>query len=670
MSETERILSINAIDELEDEGEGQGMTQFPPTPGCPGGYDDEVDPQALLIAATFVSDAIYGRLEEHRTDMGSLRLYRAYKRGWVQLSWKLFIYVDLFLAFIEPPYTITPPFEGLSAVLEVICMIALLAELVVRFQFLERRAFFRSPKIITQILVITATLADVMLSSATGNTLRLTRYLRPWWLFYSSRLLRTATNTIRRIVFSLFDLLLLILLAIILFGSVCAVIFAGSHEGREYFPDLFTAYINLYFGLYSLNYPDIMIPAYHASAWWSLLFIGYVLVVSWFLMAIVLATIYTVYKSGLKGEVAQVLYHQHQRLAAAWQLFGCHVSGKLSWSVWEQLFAVLKPHYRPEKVAMVFRILDKGQKGYLRYKEFLRIVDLLTYRLHRINVSPHIFGRAWPSLYYSRASKVFRKLVLHKFASWAVDFVIVVSVVVLLVELQLQLDGDNITNEVRFENHASEYVLFSVLWLEFFCRVYALGPSAYWRYHWHKFDILLLAFVSLGFSILLADFNTPIDWVKVIFIGRLLRLTRLFSRVSRFQTTLAAIHDVIPALRPIFLTQAVLYYVFALIGMQIWAGKITKDTAALKGTTFAEMGYYMLNFNSFLEALFTLFHINVINNYNVTAVGYSAVSGKAAWLFFVIFNLLAVIVLFKYTTLLPRDSASAQEHAHVSLTTL
>jgi hypothetical protein len=56
--------------------------------------------------------------------------------------------------------------------------------------------------------------------------------------------------------------------------------------------------------------------------------------------------------------------------------------------------------------------------------------------------------------------------------------------------------------------------------------------------------------------------------------------------------------------------------------------------------------------------------------HKVTAVGYSAVSGKAAWLFFVIFNLLAVIVLFKYTTLLPRDSASAQEHAHVSLTTL
>jgi hypothetical protein len=50
----------------------------------------------------------------------------------------------------------------------------------------------------------------------------------------------------------------------------------------------------------------------------------------------------------------------------------------------------------------------------------------------------------------------------------------------------------------------------------------------------------------------------------------------------------------------------------------------------------------------------------------VTALGYSAVSGKAAWLFFVIFNLLAVIVLFKYTATLlqSRDAPSAQAHAY------
>lgn len=51
----------------------------------------------------------------------------------------------------------------------------------------------------------------------------------------------------------------------------------------------------------------------------------------------------------------------------------------------------------------------------------------------------------------------------------------------------------------------------------------------------------------------------------------------------------------------------------------------------------------------------------------VTALGYSAVSGKAAWLFFVIFNLLAVIVLFKYiaTLLQSRDDRHLRRHTRV-----
>lgn len=77
---------------------------------------------------------------------------------------------------------------------------------------------------------------------------------------------------------------------------------------------------------------------------------------------------------------------------------------------------------------------------------------------------------------------------LFRFASWVVDSIIMVSIVVLLVELQLELSGENINSEVTFENHASEYVLFSVLWVEFLCRLYALGPKAYWRYNWHKYD--------------------------------------------------------------------------------------------------------------------------------------------------------------------------------------
>jgi len=440
--------------------------------------------------------------------------------------------------------------------------------------------------------------------------------------------------------------LLLILLAIILYGSICAVIFTGSEEGDIFFPDLFTAYMNFFIGLYSLNFPDIMIPAFNETAAWTPLFLSYVMVVAWFLMAIVLATIFDVYKRGLKREVASKLYQQHQRLAAAWQLLGGHLSGKLPWTVWKQLLTVLKPHYSPERIDMLFRILDKGQKGYLRYREFLRVADLLTYRLHRIDTKPHVFERISPWLYHSKVSQIFRRVVLHKFTLMAVDAVIVATVIFLLVELQLQLIGFNVSSEITFENHASEYILFFILWIEFLCQIYALGPMAYWRQPWHKFDMLLLVFVSVGFVILLSQQNTPVDWRKVIFISRLLRLVRLFARVGRFNDTLSSIYDAIPALRSILLLQVVLYYIFALVGMQVWAGKVKADTPALQGTQYAQWGYTIFNFNSFAEAILTLFQLNVISNYNITALGYGVLSGKAAWIFFVLFHLLAVIVMF------------------------
>ena len=140
---------------------------------------------------------------------------------------------------------------------------------------------------------------------------------------------------------------------------------------------------------------------------------------------------------------------------------------------------------------------------------------------------------------------------------------IVVSVVVLLVELQLQLDGDNITNEVRqprtrtcATSHAcnqchahrrrsdsrttppstccsrccgSNSSAGCTLWdpaptgdttgtstpLPSDCFLREAGPPRMLTSRlavglFLRFDVLLLAFVSLGFSILLADFNTPI----------------------------------------------------------------------------------------------------------------------------------------------------------------
>jgi len=52
----------------------------------------------------------------------------------------------------------------------------------------------------------------------------------------------------------------------------------------------------------------------------------------------------------MQGELAKLLYHQHQRLAALWQLLNCHISGQLSWKQWKELFNIFMPDKSPEEV--------------------------------------------------------------------------------------------------------------------------------------------------------------------------------------------------------------------------------------------------------------------------------------------------------------------------------
>lgn len=59
-----------------------------------------------------------------------------------------------------------------------------------------------------------------------------------------------------------------------------------------------------------------------------------------------------------------------------------------------------------------------------------------------------------------------------------------------------------------------------------------------------------------------------------------------------------------------------LYYVYAIIGMQIWAGKMTRDNPALEGSDYAEEDYFRNNFDSFDSALVVLFELMAVFSWN------------------------------------------------------
>lgn len=92
------------------------------------------------------------------------------------------------------------------------------------------------------------------------------------------------------------------------------------------------------------------------------------------------------------------------------------------------------------------------------------------------------------------------------------------------------------------------------------------------------------------------------------------------------------------------LSMYTVYYVFAQVGMLLWASKITTVSAQINYTT--PPLYYLMNFNDFFMSLVTLFHIMIVNNWYVTCNMYCYVM-QSNWpiLYFMSFWTITVFIM-------------------------
>lgn len=134
-----------------------------------------------------------------------------------------------------------------------------------------------------------------------------------------------------------------------------------------------------------------------------------------------------------------------------------------------------------------------------------------------------------------------------------------------------------------------------------------------------------------------------------------------------------------------------LYYIFAQLGMQIWAGSIDPDNPDLQvrhmsssisyssnhrssfdqNSAYGQADYWAISFNSFGNSLVLLFSLNLVNNWDgkkqtvlvaetfsqislisVVAEAFVTVSNEAAMIYFILFEILGVIIVQKYLSLI------------------
>lgn len=167
-----------------------------------------------------------------------------------------------------------------------------------------------------------------------------------------------------------------------------------------------------------------------------------------------------------------------------------------------------------------------------------------------------------------------------------------------------------------------------------------------------RFDTIII-FSSLIIGILESSIELiRREFLSIILILRLLRLFILLKQIKRFRDVITTMISIIPSLVIYATLIFTVYYVFSMIGMEIYSYKINNSNAycgniKLINSTFAELNYCKLNFNTFPNTLVLMFVLMVVNQWSIIASGYVLVTSKWSRIYFVLFHSTCVVVCLK-----------------------
>ena len=114
--------------------------------------------------------------------------------------------------------------------------------------------------------------------------------------------------------------------------------------------------------------------------------------------------------------------------------------------------------------------------------------------------------------------------------------------------------------------------------------------------------------------LLTGDLDHTMKWLGIICAFRLLKL---FATFPQFQHIIETFTSLVPCVLPFLAVLFCFYYIWAIVGMLSYYGKLVPTNPKLKGTDYDTLNYYCNNFDNYPNALVTLFELMVVNNWQV-----------------------------------------------------
>ncbi|XP_078315800.1 two pore channel protein 2-like isoform X2 [Crassostrea virginica] len=700
----------NGTDFPGEEGESPGFGDYPPV---------TQERTHLLQATVFIEDAARYREICHRVDKRALQIYRLYHSSSIQRCRYVFIFLLHFLAFFEYPSSLTLTSDiryrgdgvsipcGITEGLELICLLFFVMDVIFKYWLIGFEQFRKKKWMIATIFVLGVSLIDwcVSIGFRCSEATRFRRIIRPFFIINYSSIMKKTVKCLQRTLPEVFSVLMLLGLHLFVFSLVGMLLFPNPKpyddmsnitdglsfissntttsspsnsstviggEGDKYFRSLIDSFMNLLVLLTTANNPDVMMPVYQHNRFYSLYFIIFLLIGNYCFMNMLLAVIYNQFRGYFQTSMQSDLLRRRVGIRAAYEVLKetdrysnlSHPGLRHGVSLYN-VKTIIEHADLPHHVKSALREdLDKKvtmADDYFSLVEFQACFESLETDPPQ-RQKPDL--RWFPNLWIRR----FQRCVAHRFFGYFGNLVATANVIVIAAELSFEYDkslGGN-TSNLNIVNFTFVVYYFVEQLVKFVC----FGWRRYVYEYWNIFDgvITVILVITEFFAVGYYGFplsgskkvvDTPIVWnfVRIINILILFRLLRIIPNIKAMTIVAATLVDLVRNLKAFAGILIVIYYSFAILGIEIFHGAITTTPDNNTGLEFEcgsyqQLEYWANNFDDFAAALVVLWDIMVVNNWSVFLKAYAKVKTEWSYLYFIVWWLFSVVIVMQLFTAL------------------
>ncbi|XP_075219021.1 two pore calcium channel protein 1-like isoform X4 [Lycorma delicatula] len=557
----------------------------------------------------------------------------------------------LALALGEDPAV--PAFQlpvGVHGTIELLCLSIIGIEVALKLRWIGWRTILNHKRTMIKCITLGIMVMEaIVVLIRQSSHFRATRALRPIFLV-DTRHLGGVRRCIRQILQSLppiLDMLALILFFVALYALLGYHLFS-EYPHNEQFSTLYNSFVTMFVLLTTANFPDVMMPAYAVSKWYSVFFISYLCIVLYILMNLMLAVVYETFTSIEREKFKKLLLHKRQACRHAFRLLVTKQQpGKLRYRQFEGLMRYYKPKKSTRDVILMFKQMNVSNTGYLCPSEFYNIYDSVTLKWEPQYSNIPWYHSTWIPL--QNLCQLAHNIVTKRYFEHAITILILTNGVAMVIRAS--------ENYSSLEDGAKAFIgswdsiLFVALsGIEALMKILGLGFNQYLTSGWNCYDLTVTIAAAAG--VIIINMFPSFTCVVVL---RPLRLLRLFKIKKRYRDIIGTLALLTPLMCSTAVVMLVLYYFFAIIGMELFAGYDMRNCC--KGTAVEEfyrytmnessaLGYYYLNtFENLATSSVTLFELTVVNNWFILMDGYAAVVHPSSRIYFILFYLFTMIVL-------------------------